>query len=730
MKNIAILLFLALSSMASAADYYISPSGNDSNNGTINSPFFTLNKAWSVVRAGDVIYARGGIYKFNSRQNLTGKKGTSSDTIKIEAYDGERPVFTKSSGFTTPSWPVCLIYISTDYIHLKGLEVSYFTQKSSTIWYGIAACGANNNKFEEIKSHHNGHGMVIRDESNHNLVLNCDFHHNYDPLTAGDGYGNADGLEVGYQSGSMENTIKGCRLYNNSDDGVDLWNNNGNVIIDGCWSWNNGYREDVRTKGGDGGGFKFGATTTASGSEFKRTVKNCISVYNRTKGFNQNGAKVKFYFYNNLAYKNPQGVVFYTDNLPNVFKNNVCFDNSSNWVGDYSNSTKDHNSYDPVLSSSGPTVSASDFISVDTTGISRKRQADGSLPDINFLKLASGSRLIDAGTNVGTPYSGSAPDLGPFESGKATSSLPAASVNLTYISSIVKSATPSEVEVTYNHPIGGTAPSTSCFDIKVNSVSRPVSKLRISDKFVYLTLSGPVQKDEVVTLSYTKPSINPLQCTGGTFAATISAKAVTNSVDAIGPVYVSATVENSAPDKIELIYDVRLANVVPATSSFLTKVNGANRSVKSITITENKVTLTLSAGLTKTDTVSVTYTKPATNPLQTTTGGKAESITDRPVVNNILGMVTDAKDPLINDGKISIFPNPAKDYIKIANFDPGDQTPILRIFDFSGKLCQEIKLNDMTRMMKISINLKSGMYITQLMIGTIVNHVQKLIVVK
>lgn len=729
MKNIAILLFLTLSSIASAANYYISPSGNDSNNGTIDSPFFTLNKAWSVARAGDVIYARGGIYRFNSRQNLTGKSGTSSDTIRIEAYDGERPVFTKSSSFTASSWPVCLIYLSADYVHLKGLEVSYFTQQTSTIWYGIAACGANHNKFEEINSHHNGHGMVVRDESSHNLILNCDFHHNYDPLTSGDAYGNADGLEVGYQSGSVENTIKGCRVYNNSDDGVDLWNNNGNVIIDGCWSWNNGFREDLRTTGGDGGGFKFGATTTATGSEFKRTVKNCISVYNRTKGFNQNGAKVKFYFYNNIAYKNPQGVVFYTDNLANVYKNNICFGNSSNWVGDYSNSVKDHNSYDPVLSPSGPTVSNSDFISVDTTGISRKRQADGSLPNINFLKLASGSRMIDAGTNVGTSYSGSAPDLGPFESGKAVTSVPPATDNLSYVSSLIKSATPSEIEITYNHPIGGAVPSTSCFEIKVNSVTRTISKLSYSDKFVYLTLSSPVQKDETVTLSYNKPATNPLQCSAGTLAESISAKAVTNSIGATGPLYVSATVENSSPDKIELTYDVKLANVLPATSSFFPKVNGTNRSVKSVTITENKVTLTLTAGLTKTDTIYIAYTKPATNPLQTTTGGKAESITDKPVVNNIIGVATGSNN-VINDGKISIFPNPAKDYIRIANFDPGEQEPILRIFDFSGKLCQEIKLRDMPKMMKIPINLKSGMYIAQMMIGTIVNHVQKLIVVK
>ena len=45
------------------------------------------------------------------------------------------------------------------------------------------------------------------------------------------------------------------------------------------------------------------------------------------------------------------------------------------------------------------------------------RNADGSLPTINFLKLAAGSDLIDKGVNVGIAYTGIAPDLGAYEYG-------------------------------------------------------------------------------------------------------------------------------------------------------------------------------------------------------------------------------------------------------------------------------------------------------------------------
>lgn len=619
MKYILIFIFLIFSSFVSATTYYISPNGNDNNAGTISSPFFTLNKAWSVIKAGDIIYARGGIYRFSSRQTLTGKNGTSSDTIRVWAYPGERPVFTKSSNYANPGWPASLIYLDADYTHWKSIEIAYYTQATPAIWYGMAALGSNHNKFERINSHHNGHGMVLRDESSNNLILNCDFHHNYDPLTTGDAYGNADGLEVGYQSGSVENTIKGCRLWANSDDGIDLWSNNGNVIIEGCWAWKNGYKEDGVTPGGDGGGLKFGATTTATGTEFKRTVKNCMSVYNRSIGFNQNAADVKFYFYNNIAYKNNLGIVFYSYDLPNIYRNNASFGNSNeNWTGPHSNAIRDHNTYDASWQPGGPVASAADYISVDTTGISGSRQPDGSLPNISFLKLAPGSDLIDAGVNVGNPYNGNAPDIGPFETQTSSSS-----PSLTYLNSVV---------------------------------------------------------------------------------------------------------ENSAPNKIGINFNLPLANSVPPGSAFLPKVNGITRPVNSVTVSGNRVDLTLQTNVVQGDIVTIAYTKPPSNPLQAVSGLTAENITNQPVINNIQGFITNSSDTANYKKDISIYPNPAKEYLNISNLEPSAETQIIRIFDFSGKLCLEVPLNAGISN-KIPLNLKTGMYIIQIVLGPIVKYAQKLVVI-
>jgi hypothetical protein len=61
------------------------------------------------------------------------------------------------------------------------------------------------------------------------------------------------------------------------------------------------------------------------------------------------------------------------------------------------------------------TMSNAQFQSVSTSGWNAPRQADGSLPILPYLRLASTSTLIDKGVNVGLPYDGKAPDLGAFE---------------------------------------------------------------------------------------------------------------------------------------------------------------------------------------------------------------------------------------------------------------------------------------------------------------------------
>ncbi|MGC4068769.1 MAG: DUF4990 domain-containing protein [Polyangiaceae bacterium] len=63
----------------------------------------------------------------------------------------------------------------------------------------------------------------------------------------------------------------------------------------------------------------------------------------------------------------------------------------------------------------GHAASSTDYVSIDTSLLKAPRKSDGSLPDVNYFKLLSGSDLRNSGVNVGLSYSGTAPDIGPFE---------------------------------------------------------------------------------------------------------------------------------------------------------------------------------------------------------------------------------------------------------------------------------------------------------------------------
>jgi hypothetical protein len=62
-----------------------------------------------------------------------------------------------------------------------------------------------------------------------------------------------------------------------------------------------------------------------------------------------------------------------------------------------------------------------DFLSVSDMGfMTAPRQADGSLPVLDFMRLSATSKFIDRGVDVMLPFAGTAPDLGCYETGLPT----------------------------------------------------------------------------------------------------------------------------------------------------------------------------------------------------------------------------------------------------------------------------------------------------------------------
>jgi hypothetical protein len=414
MRITFLLLLIAIPLLVSGSAFYLSPEGNDlTGNGSKNYPWFSLERTWSAVSAGDTIYLRGGTYRFSTRQDLTGKDGKPDKYIYIWAMPGELPVITRADSFDMAA-QLNLIYIDADYLDIKGLDISHFEQRPGIRAGSAMFCFTSNSVFENINYHHNAMGMIIRGNSSNNIIINCDFHHNYDPYDT-EPYNHADGLDLSDMPSGTKNTVKGCRFYENADDGLDLFNNDGFVTIDSCWAWKNGYREDGVTAGGDGSGFKLGQTTVTDYTDYKRIFTNNLSFSNRTFGITQNNALCKMFICNNTFYDNKDKGIYFSPawgDAAHMIRNNIAYKNVIDAAILINMPVIDHNSWQ--LSS---VLSDAAFISVDwETQATRPRKPDGSLPDIDFMHLATGSVLIDAGINVGLPYSGNAPDIGAFES--------------------------------------------------------------------------------------------------------------------------------------------------------------------------------------------------------------------------------------------------------------------------------------------------------------------------
>jgi hypothetical protein len=250
-----------------------------------------------------------------------------------------------------------------------------------------------------------------------NLVINSDSHDNYD-LRSNDGPGeNADGFGSHYTpAGRAANVFRGCRAWWNADDGFDLISTYSPVIIENSWAWRNGYVPGTTTPSGNGAGFKsggYGGDYEANAP--KHTVRSSVAFLNKAAGFYANHHPVANDFFNNTGYGNhpnfnmrgvdSSGAAVGRGNL----RNNIAYTGTPTSYMTGTNAA--YNSWNL-----GVPLSDSQFRSVSTSGWDAPRQTDGSLPVLPHLRPAANSALIDKGTDVGLPFSGSAPDLGAFES--------------------------------------------------------------------------------------------------------------------------------------------------------------------------------------------------------------------------------------------------------------------------------------------------------------------------
>lgn len=420
--------FCAISFSLSARTYYVAVDGDDENDGTIGAPFATLNRAQSLVAAGDTVYFRGGTYRIKPEQIMTPTSGdiwvhvfsmTVSGTgenqrICYFGYPGERPVFDLSD-VKPVDRRVIVFYVSGSYLHFRNFEV--VGTQVTIVGHTQSECfrndGGNNNIYENLAMHD---GMAIGfylSAGSNNLVLNCDAYNNWDHISDGGRGGNVDGFG-GHPNNANHtgNIFRGCRAWWNSDDGFDLISAYAAYTIENCWAFYNGYKPGTFETAGDGTGIKAGGYGMGENADAPtiipmHIIRNNIAYYNRNQGLYANHHLGGILWENNTGYMNPSNFNMLTRksreeavDVPgygHIIRHNLSFRprNADNHIinVDVARSQISNNSFLPVSME----VTADDFVSLDETLLMSPRLADGGLPDIDFLKLKTTSPFYAAG---------------------------------------------------------------------------------------------------------------------------------------------------------------------------------------------------------------------------------------------------------------------------------------------------------------------------------------------
>lgn len=80
------------------------------------------------------------------------------------------------------------------------------------------------------------------------------------------------------------------------------------------------------------------------------------------------------------------------------------------------------------------------------------------------------------------------------------------------------------------------------------------------------------------------------------------------------------------------------------------------------------------------------------------------------------------------DHNISFYPNPVTDNINILILEPPSESLILRVFDFSGRLCMETLLDPLINNIQVPVGLPAGPYIVQILFRNIIVFSEKIVV--
>jgi hypothetical protein len=236
--------------------YYVAPNGDDSNPGTANRPWQTIQHASDSMVAGETALIRNGVYYAQVKTEHNGS--VTSGSITFSAYPGENPVIdgagvvTGNNGFG----------IDHSYIRILGLEIRNWPDN------GIIGRKAGYLEISDCRIHDVGGGIGLFDGTHdfsinrvtiynvtmggfdaspaegascfNGVINNCTVHTGRDPEQNCDGFGLGHGEEHnfvfnrcevydvfdGFDISAQDTQINSCSSHDNWNTGYKIWSDN------------------------------------------------------------------------------------------------------------------------------------------------------------------------------------------------------------------------------------------------------------------------------------------------------------------------------------------------------------------------------------------------------------------------------------------------------------------------------------------------------------------------
>jgi hypothetical protein len=305
---------------ATVNTFYVSPLGNDGNNGSITAPFLTIQHGLNLLIPGDTLLVRAGTYF--EKLNWT-TSGTAGNLIVLKNYPGEKPIIDGSGNAAQ----AMILAENKSYFSIEGLifqqnygqyakgihitgEGEFITIKNCILrdmgWhtdpnadpYSISPSGNMNGIIVNGRTSNGIHDVFITDNRLHDLIT-----------------GNSEALTL---AGNVYNfLIARDTIHNTKNIGID---------VAGHFSWavDPGVPDSLN-QGRDG------------------IIQNCVVYENRRfsnvdapAGIYTDGAR-NVLIDGNISYRNVNGISVGCENVGKsgshiIVVNNIVFDNDNNGI--------------------------------------------------------------------------------------------------------------------------------------------------------------------------------------------------------------------------------------------------------------------------------------------------------------------------------------------------------------------------------------------------------------